>query len=143
MDLETLFSIASGLALLGWILLIISFWKNLDAYIIGIIVTSLALLYVYLIFSNFKPVDFASFNSLKGVKTLFGSDQVILAGWVHYLAFDLMTGLFIKNNSQKNSISVFWVIPCLFFTFMLGPCGLLFYLLIRLVKTKKYFLAFI
>jgi hypothetical protein len=62
-----------------------------------------------------------------------------VAGWVHYLAFDLMTGLFIKRNALKHGISHWLLIPCLFLTFMFGPIGLLLYFLIRLIITKQYF----
>jgi hypothetical protein len=70
---------------------------------------------------------------------LFQNKTLVTAGWVHYLAFDLMTGIWIKRNSLKFGIPHVFIIPCLLFTFMLGPVGLLLYLLIRVVKTKQYF----
>ncbi|MDP9230613.1 MAG: ABA4-like family protein, partial [Bacteroidota bacterium] len=87
----------------------------------------------------FNPADEKSFGSLAGVMALFQNPRLLVAGWVHYLAFDLLTGVFIKNNSLKHGISHWLVIPCLFFTFMLGPVGLLLYMIIRWIVTKYYF----
>ena len=71
--------------------------------------------------------------------TLFQNETLVTAGWIHYLAFDLLTGIWIKKNSVKYGISHWIIVPCLIFTFMLGPVGLLLYLLVRTVQTKKYF----
>lgn len=71
--------------------------------------------------------------------TLFQNQKLVVAGWVHYLAFDLLTGIFIKKNSLKYGISHWFIIPCLLFTFMLGPVGLLLYLLMRFIQTRDYF----
>jgi len=142
MSPETLFSITNSLALIGWVLLIFSLRWEMDAYIIGLVITLLGLMYMVLVFSHFSPGSMKSFSTLAGVKSLFNDPWVILAGWVHYLAFDLVTGLFIKNNSQKLGIPYGWILPCFFFTFMLGPCGLILYFLIRLFYTRKYFQAY-
>jgi hypothetical protein len=72
---------------------------------------------------------------------LFTDKTAVTAGWVHYLAFDLFTGIWIKKNAQKYNVHHLILIPCLLLTFMLGPIGLLLYLLIRLIKTKQYFAA--
>ena len=81
-----------------------------------------------------------SFGSLDGVAALFVNREALLAGWIHYLAFDLLTGIFIVNNARKNGIGIALLLPCLFFTFMLGPVGLLLYLLIRWTRTKNYWI---
>jgi hypothetical protein len=80
-----------------------------------------------------------NFGSLDGVMKFFQNKTLLTAGWVHYLAFDLMVGAWIKRNSVIYGISHWLIIPCLFFTFMLGPVGLLLYLILRFLKTKKYF----
>ena len=50
---------------------------------------------------------------------------------VHYVCFDLQTGLFIANDSIEKKIPQLLVIPCLFLTMMLGPTGLLLYFVVR------------
>jgi hypothetical protein len=140
---ENIFQYTSTLALAGWILLIISYWFNIDKWIAGIIITLLCIVYMYLVITNFDLDQTKNFSSLQGVKLLFSNDSLLLAGWVHYLAFDLLTGLFIKNNAIKCNISFWVVLPCLFFTFMLGPVGLLLYFIFRMIITKKYFHSYL
>jgi hypothetical protein len=137
---DQLFQISNNLAMLGWILLIVlPRWKWSTKAVIGIIVTILSALYVAYIFQAISPEEMKSFGSLEGIMELFTKKTAVLVGWIHYLAFDLMVGVFIVNNARKNEISHWLVIPCLLLTFMLGPTGLLIYLIIRWVKTKQYF----
>lgn len=138
---DLIFSICSSIAMVGWLLLIIvsQFWYKIDSFIIGIIVTVFAIVYTWLIFANFHFSDIEKFNTLDGVMSLFSNKTIVTAGWIHYLAFDLMTGLWIKKNSEKHFISHWLVIPCLLLTFMFGPIGLLIYLLLRSIVTKQYF----
>jgi Mn2+/Fe2+ NRAMP family transporter len=136
---ETIFKLANGLAVIGWILLIVLPRYRSDRWIIGIMVTLLAIAYTYLVFDSFRPDDLKSFRSLQGVMVLFQQPKVVLAGWIHYLAFDLMVGCWIKNNARKLQINHWYIVPCLLLTFLLGPLGLLLYLVIRTLVRKKYF----
>jgi heme A synthase len=143
MEPDTIFQISSAIAIIGWLALAIAspFIPEIEKFLIGIIITLLAIVYTWLVITYFNPGDFKNFDSLDGVMKLFQSKTLVTAGWVHYLAFDLMVGTWIKRNSVKHGISHWLIIPCLFFTFMLGPVGLLLYLLIRLIKTRNYFSA--
>ena len=98
----------------------------------------LAVLYAYYLFAG-GPVDFAAFSTLEGIKGLFqtGGDGVMLAGWIHYLAFDLIAGSVVLRDAQERDIPHWWVIVPIFFCFMLGPVGLLLYWIIRTIKTRK------
>lgn len=58
---------------------------------------------------------------------------MLLAGWVHYLAFDLFVGTWEVQDAVKNSVSHLLVIPCLLLTFLFGPIGLLSYFAVRTV----------
>jgi hypothetical protein len=143
MSPDSIFQTCSTIAMAGWlVLLIISpFWSSFDKFLIGIIITLLAIVYAWLIFQVFTPGDFEKFSSLNGVMELFTDKTAVTAGWIHYLAIDLLTGIWIKKNAQKYNIHHLIVLPCLLVTFMLAPIGLLLYLLVRLVKTKQYFAA--
>ncbi len=140
---DTIFQLCSAIAMIGWVTLIITspFILEVDKFLIGIIITLLSVVYAWLIFSSFNPGDMKSFGSLDGVMKLFQDKPLVTAGWVHYLAFDLMVGIWIKRNSLKYGMPHWLIIPCLLFTFMLGPVGLLLYLLLRLIKTKNHFSA--
>ena len=141
MSPDSVFQTCSTIATVGWLVLIIisPFWSGFDKFLIGIVITLFAIVYAWLIFQVFRPEDFEKFGSLNGVMELFTDKTAVTAGWVHYLAFDLLTGIWIKKNAQKYGIPHLILIPCLLFTFMLGPIGLLLYLIIRMVKTKQYF----
>ena len=141
MSPDSVFQTCSTIAMVGWIVLLVisPFWSGFDKFLIGIIISLFALVYAWLIFQVFTPGDFEKFGSLNGVMELFTNRTAVTAGWVHYLAFDLLTGIWIKKNAQKYNIHHLILVPCLLFTFMLGPIGLLLYLLVRLIRTKQYF----
>ena len=141
MSPDSVFQTCSTIAMVGWIVLLIisPFWSSFDKFLIGIIITLLAIVYAWLIFQVFAPGDFEKFSSLNGVMELFTDKTAVTAGWIHYLAIDLLTGIWIKKNAQKYNIHHLILIPCLLFTFMLGPIGLLLYLLVRWIKTKQDF----
>ncbi len=141
MSPDSIFQLCNTLALIAWLVLLIAspFWPSVDQLLIGIVITLFAIVYAWLIFQSFNPADVEKFSTLDGIMQLFSNKTAVTAGWVHYLAFDLMIGIWIKKNAMKHGIPHWLLIPCLLFTFMLGPVGLLLYLLIRLVYTKQYF----
>ena len=137
--LSLLFTGASRFALVGWILLIaFPMWQYSLVVSLSLVVILLCVLYTYLIFFG-KHLDTpgekvrGNFWSLKGVMNLFKSPRAVLAGWVHYLAFDLAIGVFIVANAAQYDISHWLLIPCLLLTLMFGPAGLLAYFILRAV----------
>ncbi|MGB1846672.1 MAG: abscisic acid-deficient protein Aba4 family protein, partial [Pseudohongiellaceae bacterium] len=56
----------------------------------------------------------------------------------HYLAFDLFVGCWEMQDSQKHNIPHVLVVPCLLFTFMLGPIGLVCYLMVRWFTARQW-----
>lgn len=140
MSYSEIFQYCSLLAMLNWLLLIVApRWKWTGRIVVGVSITLLAVLYVSFVFQALKLEDMSNFSSLEGVMSLFTNEQAVLVGWIHYLAFDLMTGYYITRDAIKREISHLLVIPCLLLTFMLGPTGLLIYFIIRVIKTKQYF----
>lgn len=142
MSYDSLFSLANGLAIIAWLILIIFPYRPFtNQLLIGVVVTILCIAYAVLVYQMLQPNDFKKFMTLEGVTSLLSQPDAALAGWIHYLAFDLMTGLFIANNAAKHGIGYAWLLPCLILTFMLGPIGLLLYLLFRWAFTKYYFVT--
>ncbi len=141
MTSDFIFTACNTVAIIGWFLLIVisPFWFQTDKLVIGMIVTLFAMIYTWLITQSLQSGDFEKFSTLDGVMDLFTNKTAVTAGWVHYLAFDLMTGTWIKKNAEKYNMNHWLLIPCLLFTFMMGPVGLLMYLILRLIKTKQYF----
>ncbi|MFK8057893.1 MAG: ABA4-like family protein [Saprospiraceae bacterium] len=138
MSPDTLFSIASMIAFLGWLALILlpKPWRYRVP--IALCAPALAVLYAVLIFPVLKGMDPAAFSTLDGVMSLQGSELAALVGWVHYLAFDLIVGWVIANDADLLRINRWLVVPALLLTFMLGPVGWLIYLLIRVASKRGY-----
>jgi len=65
------------------------------------------------------------FNSLAGVTRTLSSPGHMLAGWIHYLAFDLFIGAWETEEAAKLGMPHFVLLPCLALTFIFGPLGLL------------------
>lgn len=132
-----IFKITNYSALLAWgILIILPNWEMGQTLAIGMIVLMLCFVYSYLVFMGKRHDDPSvkyggNFRSLKGVMKLFKSPRVVLAGWIHYLAFDLMVGIYILNDAARYDISHWMLIPLLLLTLLFGPAGLLSYFLLR------------
>jgi hypothetical protein len=139
MSAELLFSMCNTLLLPQWLLLIFAprwRWTQRlrDSYLIPLL---LAIVYGYLIVANIGSAENGGFATLQQVKNLFAHDYLLLAGWIHYLAFDLFVGSWIARDAQQKRINHFLVIPCLLFAFMLGPLGFLLYQLIKRFTVNK------
>ena len=80
--------------------------------------------------------DGGSFTSIEGIRTLFSADVGILIGWTHYLVFDLFIGAWESRDAQRRGFSHWLLIPCLLLTYILGPIGLLLYLVLRKINGK-------
>jgi hypothetical protein len=65
------------------------------------------------------------FDSLPNVMLLFTQPEIALAGWIHYLAFDLLIGGWQVRTARAERIPFLLVIPCLALTFLFGPAGYL------------------
>ena len=77
-----------------------------------------------------------AFNSLDGVMGLLRTREAFLAGWVHYLAFDLFTGAWEAETAPRARVPHAVLLICLFLTFMAGPVGLLSYLLVKATRQR-------
>ena len=83
----------------------------------------------------------AGFSSIGAVAAIFDHPNGVITGWSHYLVFDLFVGAWIGRDAARLALPHLLVAPCLFFTFMFGPTGLLAYVLLRLTMRGKAGLA--
>jgi len=139
---ERIFSIANSTALLGWLILIFAGRLRWAAALVtGAILPALfAVLYIGVIASHWGETP-GSFSTLAGVASLFTNPWLLLAGWIHYLAFDLFIGSWQVRDAAANHIPHLAVIPGLILTFLFGPAGLLLYFALRIRRTKTLRLA--
>ena len=135
MPLEILFSLASTVALTGWAALLASPLIPLlaDRYAALAVPLLLSVAYTGLILADWSTAE-GGFDSLANVARLFQTPELLLAGWLHYLAFDLFVGAWEARTARMEQIGFLLVIPCLMLTFLFGPAGLLLFLAIRLVR---------
>lgn len=140
MTADLLFQITSAAALAGWIILAAG--VALDKPILRDTVAgrvwpfAFSVLYTLLIGAFFFKAE-GGFDSLANVQKLFASPWVALAGWVHYLAFDLFIGAVIARNIMQLHISRLFLIILLPLTFIFGPIGYAAFAIIRTALAKR------
>ena len=134
---EQVFSLANSVALAGWILLIFGGRARWTANLVcGLIVpVLLACVYTWLILAHWGETA-GSFGTLAGVTALFSNPWLLVAGWVHYLTFDLFIGCWELRDARQRGIPHLIAVPCLLLTFLFGPAGLLLYLAVRFAATR-------
>lgn len=124
--------------MIGWLILI--FAPRRLPYGLGTLVLAvprfvipfgISLLYAGFAMTYFFSVEGGGFGSLDEVATLLGKPEMLLAGWVHYLAFDLFIGGWIAVEADKIGLNRLVQAPILVATFMLGPMGLAIFLTIK------------
>lgn len=142
LTMESIFAMSSPIMLVGWISLLVTpispKWTNRVATYLAPALLSLA--YTSLIFVYWAGAE-GGFESLASVKQLFTQDEIVMAGWLHYLAFDLFVGAWIVRQARAAHISHWFIVPILPLTLMFGPIGYIVFLMLRLslsaAKTSK------
>lgn len=139
MDLELLFSLAGVLAMAGWVILLASPLNPLWSDRIAGVIIPLMLSSGYAALIVFSPSsEGGGFGSLAEVIALFSQPNAMLAGWIHFLAFDLLIGAWICQTARRDGVRFWLVASCLPLTFLFGPAGfLVFSLLRRIGRLKK------
>ena len=128
---EQIFSLANLLAALAWLLLITLPRRSwVTRTVTRVAVPGLfAAAYVAIAALTFFG-SAGGFSTLDGVARLFENRWLLLAGWLHYLAFDLLIGTWEVIDSHQRGVPHLLVVPCLLLTFMFGPAGWLLYTVI-------------
>ncbi len=132
---DFLFQLANTVALAGWALLVLApRWRGTRVLVLrGALPLLLAAAYAVLIgYQTWAhPAPGAGFGSLAEVAALFRQPWALLAGWVHYLCFDLAVGAWETRDAHRRGVPHWALLPCLAATFLLGPLGLLLYCGVR------------
>jgi hypothetical protein len=132
------FSIVNLMAMLMWLpMIILPNWKVTRLLIdYKVIPVALSIVYVIYISISLRDGGGMDFGSLASVMELFTSENAVLAGWVHYLVFDLLVGMWILDQNKELGIHHLLIIPCLLASFMMGPVGFLLFTIIKAIKNK-------
>jgi hypothetical protein len=144
MNWDLIFTITNGYALLMW--LILAFAPRSAVILTGTFYGGIGLLactYVAIIIPLMTGMidggsaEAPDFSTLAGVQQLLSSSGGATVGWIHYLAFDLFVGLWVARNADKYGFARWLQMPILLFVLMLGPLGLVLYLLLRFTRHNK------
>jgi hypothetical protein len=124
--LDTLFQAANIAALTGWAALALSpLMPRLAELLAGYVIpAALALIYSGLVLAHWSRAP-GGFGDLPAVMALFTAPPVALAGWTHYLAFDLAMGAWAVRACRARGVPHLLVLPALALTFLFGPAGFL------------------
>ena len=131
-DPHALFQLTGPLVLLGWLALALApLAPRLTDAIGGLVIPALLSVgYTALVLVHWSTAP-GGFDSLANVMALFTDPGVALAGWVHYLAFDLFVGAWITRAARAEGIPHLLILPCLVLTFLFGPAGFLAFTALR------------
>lgn len=138
---ELVFSLASGLAMMSWLALAVSPyrapWAARARFAAGRIVPLIfAIAYVALFAA--KGMGNGGFDSIEAVQRLFAVPELLTAGWLHYLAFDLFVGAWIAERAGALRIPHLLILPLLLLTFLFGPAGLLAFAVLRGLQQLRH-----
>ncbi|UCE30191.1 MAG: DUF4281 domain-containing protein [Burkholderiales bacterium] len=130
-DFPLLFAGGSTLAALGWlglaVLPLVPRWRQSILVATGIAIPLvLAVVYTVLV-ALWMPFAEGGFGSIGEVRRLFADDALLVAGWLHYLAFDLFVGTWIVREAERLNVRHASLLPALALTFLFGPAGLLLF----------------
>ena len=130
MNHELVFSLAGLMAMAGWTALLLSplipVWSDRIAGLVIPAVLSIGYVVILLAF----PAPSGGFGSFAEVRELFSHADALMAGWVHFLAFDLLVGAWICRQGRREGLPFWSVAPCLPVTFLFGPAGFLMFQLV-------------
>jgi hypothetical protein len=135
---DTVFQVVNMLALAGWLVLALAWlvpvWAERIAGLLVPVLLSVAYVGLVLAFWTRAP---GGFGSLDAVMALFTMPEIALAGWIHYLAFDLLVGAWEVRTARREGIAFLIVLPCLALTFLFGPAGFLAFSALRLAQATR------
>lgn len=102
---ERVFTLCNSAALAGWIVLAVAPRRRwASAVVSGLLIPALlALVYAVLIALHLGEGR-GGFGSLAAVSALFANPWLLLAGWVHYLAFDLFIGSWEARDAERSGV---------------------------------------
>ncbi len=136
-SLEAVFRIANFGAVVGWIVLVLAAvfgWRRALTRFCGTLVPLLlAAAYVVLLIAHWGGPQ-VDFTSLAGVSAMFRQPVAVLAGWLHYLAFDLLIGVMVVERFLDDRMPRILLIPVLPLVFFFGPAGWLLFQAIRFAR---------
>ena len=130
----TVFELSNLVVLPFWILMILLPWWSVTRQVMASpwVVAPPAVLY----FATLLPVASMVLPEVANpvqarIMGLLGTPTGTTLAWAHFVAFDLFVGRWIYNDARSRGYSAWWVSPVLLLALLVGPVGLLIYLIAR------------
>ena len=137
MTAEQLFSILNLIAVAAWLPMVFLPRVRWTTTVLPVVMPLLLAVVYLVLVATTLPGSEGGFSSLAGVKALFDNPWALLAGWAHYLAFDLFIGGWEVRDAQRRGIPHLFIVPAMVLTFLLGPVGLLLYVATRWLASGR------
>lgn len=104
---------------------------------VAVAYSALYVMLIYVLFSqDILSVTLASFSTTEGVARMFSNATAVLAGWAHFIVFDLWTARYFVLDSGRNNIPHLAIVPCILGCMFFGPLGLLTYFCVKKVFNR-------
>lgn len=132
--MSTVFSLMSLLVMPLWFGMIFMPRARWTAAVLRspLVLAPIALVYVALVLPDLATIlPVVLRPELDRVAALLGTERGATIGWAHFLAFDAFVGRWVWDDARRRNVSPWVSGPVLFTVLMLGPLGLVTYLLVR------------
>ena len=139
MTYDQIFSLINFSVMPAWALLILLPLANITKAIVhsALYPCVLGLFYAVCFGSMlFGGGEEVSFTSIEGVSAIFSTPLGVLIGWSHYLVFDLFVGAWIGRDALRRGVTHWLAAPSILLSFILGPAGLLLYMIGRYMQKR-------
>ena len=135
-----LFTIANTAILFAWLPLLVAPKKKIAQKLIAFpyVPLVISLFYLYFLLTD-GGLSEADLSSLEGILKLYhqATPEAAAAGWMHYLAFDYWVGCWVLRDTQRRELPHLLILLPLLCTFMLGPVGVLLYVIFSQLYLKR------
>jgi len=119
-------------------LMLLPRWQHTDKITLAVAL-GYSLLYVTLagvmVSQVLISMDAATFFTVEAIKSMFLDSTAVLAGWAHFIIFDLFTARYFVQDSGCVGIPHLAVVPCILGCMFFGPFGLLTYMCVKKVHS--------
>lgn len=132
------FTLSNLLVLPAWFLLIaVPRWKWTRVVAAYVTPALLAIAWLLIATTRATPIG-GGFGSLDQVAQMLRDPWFVVMGWQHALILDLFVGAWEARDAQRLGIAHAYVVPCLVFTFLAGPVGLIGYFVVRVAVVRRW-----
>lgn len=137
--METIFTLSNLIVMPFWLAMIFApHWRLTQTTLRSLwVIVPPALIYAALVLPGLPALLLLLANpSLDAIASGLSTPTGAAAVWAHLVTFDLFAGRWIYLDSRERGLSAWLASPCLFLTLMVGPLGMLVYLVLRSLRRR-------